>query len=292
MWDNGGMSSPSPRNVVVTGASTGIGRATTIALDRAGFRVFAGVRRAEDGDALREAASDRVTPLLLEVTDPAAVEAAAKTVASEVGDAGLQGLVNNAGIAVAGVLEFAEIDDLRRQFEVNVFGLLAVTRAFMPLVRKGGGRIVNVSSNGGYLAAPFLGPYAASKFAVEGASDSLRRELRAFGIQVSIVEPGSIQTEIWDKGRSESQRVQDALPPEGKTLYAPAFAAMDAYVDVTAGRAIPASKVADAIEHALTAAKPRTRYRVGADAKLTRWISSVLPDRWVDAFISRMVGLK
>jgi NAD(P)-dependent dehydrogenase (short-subunit alcohol dehydrogenase family) len=162
----------------------------------------------------------------------------------------------------------------------------------MPLIRWGRGRIVNVSSNGGYFAAPFLGPYAASKFALEGASDSLRRELRPWSIPVSVVEPGSIQTEIWEKGRSESERVQAALPEEGRALYASAFAAMDAYVDVTAGRAIPASKVADAIEHALTAAKPRTRYRVGADAKLTRLLSSVLPDRWLDAFVAKMVGLK
>jgi NAD(P)-dependent dehydrogenase (short-subunit alcohol dehydrogenase family) len=288
-WD---VTSASPRNVVVTGASTGIGRATTIALDRAGIRVFAGVRRNEDGEALREAASKRVTPLLLDVTDSAAVEVAAKSIATDVGDAGLQGLVNNAGIAVAGVLEFVELDDLRRQFEVNLFGLFSVTRALMPLIRLGGGRIVNVSSNGGYVAAPFLGPYSASKFALEGASDSLRRELRSFGISVSIVEPGSIQTEIWDKGRSESERVQAALPEEGKALYAPAFAAMDRYVDTTAGRAIPASKVANAIEHALTAARPRTRYRVGPDAKLMRFLSSVLPDRWLDAFISKMVGFQ
>ena len=286
-----GAMSATPRAALITGASTGIGRATALRLDGLGFRVFAGVRKTEDGETLRNAASERLEPVLLDVTDAAAIEVAAKTVSEAVGDAGLQGLVNNAGIAVAAVLEFAELDDLRRQLEVNLLGPVAVTRAFMPLLRRGGGRIVNVSSNGGYVASPFLGPYSASKFAIEAISDSMRRELRRSGIEVSVIEPGSIQTEIWDKGRSESKRVQAALPDAGRALYADSFSAMEAYIDTTSGRAIPAEKVAKAIEHALTAKKPRTRYRVGTDAKLMKFLSSVLPDRWLDAFIARMVGL-
>jgi NAD(P)-dependent dehydrogenase (short-subunit alcohol dehydrogenase family) len=184
------------RSAVITGASTGIGRATALRLDAAGFRVFAGVRRETDGESLRGVASERLVPIRLDVTDAAGIEAAAKSVEAALAGAGIRGLVNNAGIAVGAVLEFVDVEDLRRQLEVNVVGVAAVTRAFLPLVRRGGGRIVNVSSDSGYLAGPFLGPYTASKFALEGMSDCLRRELRAWRIPVSVIQPGSIETPI------------------------------------------------------------------------------------------------
>jgi NAD(P)-dependent dehydrogenase (short-subunit alcohol dehydrogenase family) len=280
------------RSAVITGASTGIGRATALRLDAAGFRVFAGVRRATDADSLRGVASERLVPIRLDVTDAAAVEAAAKSVEATVAGAGIQGLVNNAGIAVGAVLEFADLDDLRRQLEVNVVGAAAVTRAFLPLLRRGSGRIVNVSSNGGYLAGPFLGPYTASKFALEGMSDSLRRELRPWRIPVAVIEPGSIETPIWDKGRGETERVRRAIPEEGRRLYDRAFDSMQSYVSRTSSRAIPADAVARAIEHALTATRPRIRYRVGRDAVITRLLARFLPDRALDALVARLVGLR
>jgi NAD(P)-dependent dehydrogenase (short-subunit alcohol dehydrogenase family) len=279
------------RSAVITGASTGIGRATALRLDAAGFRVFAGVRRATDGESLRGVASERLVPIRLDVTDAAGIEAAAKSVEAALAGAGIRGLVNNAGIAVGAVLEFVDVEDLRRQLEVNVVGVAAVTRAFLPLVRRGGGRIVNVSSDSGYLAGPFLGPYTASKFALEGMSDCLRRELRAWRIPVSVIQPGSIETPIWDKGRGETERVRSAIPEEGRRLYGQAFDTMQTYVSKASSRAIPADQVARAIEHALTAARPRTRYRVGRDATITRMLTRFLPDRAVDAFVARMTGL-
>jgi NAD(P)-dependent dehydrogenase (short-subunit alcohol dehydrogenase family) len=279
------------RSAVITGASTGIGRATALRLDAAGFRVFAGVRRETDGESLRGVASERLVPIRLDVTDAAGIEAAAKSVEAALAGAGIRGLVNNAGIAVGAVLEFVDVEDLRRQLEVNVVGVAAVTRAFLPLVRRGGGRIVNVSSDSGYLAGPFLGPYTASKFALEGMSDCLRRELRAWRIPVSVIQPGSIETPIWDKGRGETERVRSAIPEEGRRLYGQAFDTMQTYVSKASSRAIPADQVARAIEHALTAARPRTRYRVGRDATITRLLTRFLPDRAVDAFVARMTGL-
>ncbi len=190
---------PSGSAIVITGASTGIGRACAFELDRRGFRVFAGVRKPRDGEALREAASERLVPLEIDVTDPQSIEAAAKTVSTVVGGAGLWGLVNNAGISVSGPIDFVELDELRRQLEVNVIGPVAVTQAVLPLIRPARGRIVNVGSIGGHNAAPFVGPYSASKFAIEGVTQALRREVRPFGIEVAIVDPGAVQSEIWGK---------------------------------------------------------------------------------------------
>lgn len=278
-------------SVVVTGASTGIGRAIALHLDARATRVFAGVRRSEDGERLRADASDRLEPLILDVTDRAGIEAAASRVEQAVGEAGLAGLVNNAGVAVGAVLEFLEPDDLRRQFEVNVVGVAAVTRSFLPLLRRACGRIVNISSMGGYMAGPFVGPYIASKHAIEGLSDSLRRELRPWGIQVALIEPGSIATPIWEKGRVEGKRMRADLPPRGETLYRPLLDKMDAYVERTAARGIPPEAVARAVERALTASRPRARYRVGADAELTYWLTRLLPDRVMDALSARLIGL-
>lgn len=277
------------QSAIITGASTGIGRATAIYLDERGFRVFAGVRKPEDIVRLAKSGSDRLTPLTIDVTDAASIEAAARSVEEAVGEAGLGGVVNNAGIGVGGVQEFLDLDELRRQLEVNVVGPVAVTRAFLPLLRKARGRIVNISSNGGYIAAPFLGPYAASKFALEALSDSLRRELRPWGIHVAVIEPGSIQSDIWEKARDQTRELHEGLSEPARALYGPALDAMSRYVEQTAGRAIPPEAVAREVHHALTAGKPRTRYRVGVDAKATRLLS-YLPDRAIDALLARGIG--
>jgi NAD(P)-dependent dehydrogenase (short-subunit alcohol dehydrogenase family) len=205
--------------VVVTGASKGIGRACAMRLDRQGFRVFAGVRRVADAEALRKEASDRLEPVLVDVTDQAAVTALGEHVARSVGDDGLVGLVNNAGIAVAGPLEFLPPDELRRQLEVNVTGQLAVTQALLPVLRRARGRIVNIGSISGRLALPFTGPYAASKHALEALTDALRIELMPWGIHVSILQPGAIATPIWETSIAAAEAVSDRYPPQAHDYY-------------------------------------------------------------------------
>jgi NAD(P)-dependent dehydrogenase (short-subunit alcohol dehydrogenase family) len=273
--------------VLVTGASTGIGRATALALDARGFRVFAGVRRERDGDALREA-SPRLEPLRLDVADAASREAAVASLEAAVGAAGLFGLVNNAGIAVGSPIEFLDLDRLREQLEVNVVGLVGVTQLCMPALRRARGRIVHIGSSSGYLAAPLMGAYSASKYAVEAIADSQRRELRGSGIAVALVEPGSIATPIWDKGVAQGDALVKEMPARALELYGPAIESLRQYAREGNTRSIPAERVADAVVHALDAPRPRTRYRVGTDAKLQWWLTRILPDRVVDAIVARV----
>jgi NAD(P)-dependent dehydrogenase (short-subunit alcohol dehydrogenase family) len=242
--------------VVVSGASSGIGRAAARHVAGLGFEVLAGVRRASD-------APDGTTPVLLDVTDAGAIDA----LVARVGDAPLAGLVNNAGIAVGGPVEHLSADDWRRQFEVNLFGHVALTRALIPALRAGHGRIVNVGSIGGRQAAPFLAPYAASKFAMHAFSDALRLELRDQGVRVALVEPGAIATDMWRKGDETIDEVQAALPAEMLARYRRGLDGARKAANRAARNAIPAERVAGVIEHALTARRPRARYLVGADAR-------------------------
>ena len=269
--------------VVITGASTGIGEACVKRLAAAGFHVFAGVRKAEDGAALQQATGDRVTPLLLDVTNTDQIAAAQATVATMVGENGLAGLINNAGIAVGGPLEFMPLDEFHHQMAVNVYGALAVTQAFLPLLRQATGRIVNMSSISGLAASPFLGPYAASKFALEALSDALRLELRPWGIHVILVEPGNIATPIWQKGLAFADQLEAKLPPEAQAYYGPIFPFMRTML--TRSRGTPADAVAQVVEQALTAAQPNARYLVGNDAHLRTWLER-LPTRWRDNLIA------
>lgn len=279
------------KSVVITGASTGIGRACALRLDRMGWRVFAGVRRPADGEALRAKASERLTPVEIDVTNEASIARAAEQAVEATGDEGLGGLVNNAGISVAGPLEFLPLEELRRQLEVNVTGQVAVTQAFLPLIRKGNGRIVFMGSISGRLATPFLGPYAASKFALEAIADALRVELRPWDIPVSIVEPGSIATPIWDKGQDAADELEQRLSPQGHELYDPAIAAVRQAARDAAARGVPPGRVARAVAHALTARRPKTRYLVGNDARLQLAMASLLPDRARDSMVSRVMKL-
>ncbi|WP_456426505.1 SDR family oxidoreductase, partial [Rhodocaloribacter sp.] len=221
---------PDKNNVVITGASTGIGKACALDLDARGFAVFATVRRAEDAKALEAEASPRLRTLFLDVTDAASIAAAAETVAGSVGEAGLHGLVNNAGIAMAGPLEGMPLDAFRRQFEVNVTGQVAVTQAFLPLLRKARGRIVNMGSIGGISVLPFVGAYCASKFAFEALTDSLRMELAPWGIEVVIVEPGSVATPIWGKGEAHAEAILERADPGTTALYREVMEKMRALV--------------------------------------------------------------
>ena len=270
--------------VVITGASTGIGHAAAVRLAAAGFTVYAGVRNDADAERLRAAG---LQPLTIDVTDQATIAAAAAEVGEAVGGAGLAGLVNNAGIAVSGPVEFIPIEDWRRQLEVNVIGQVATIQAFLPLLRAGHGRIVNVSSIGGRIALPLVGPYAASKFALEAISDSLRRELRGQGIEVSVVQPGGVKTPIWDKGLSAADKIEAATPPEGRRLYGAIIDALRRQVETIATKTgMEPEEVAEPILHALTAEKPRTRYLVGREAKLRWAIAKRVPDRVFDRLVA------
>lgn len=278
------------RTALISGSSTGIGRACAVRLARAGWDVFAGVRREEDGAAVREESPDRITPLILDVTDSATIEAAASAVRESTGDRGLAGLVNNAGITVQGPLEFLPVDDLRRQLEVNVVGQIALTQAVMPEIRTGGGRIVNMGSVGGRVAHPFLGPYNASKFAVEALTDSLRKELRPWGLHVIVVEPGSMATEIWDKGARGADDLLEKLGPRGRELYGDTLEKVREMAVKMGERGGSPDKVAKVVETALTADRPRTRYLVGPDAKAQVVLDTLLPDRAFDALEARYLG--
>jgi NAD(P)-dependent dehydrogenase (short-subunit alcohol dehydrogenase family) len=275
--------------VVITGASTGIGQACARFLDERGFRVFAGVRTEADAGKLRNESSERLMPVLIDVTDLGKIDKAVEAIEQEVGEKGLDGLVNNAGISVAGALEFLPLQDLRRQFDVNLFGQVAVTQAFLGMIRRARGRVVNMSSVSGRLAAPFLGPYAMSKFALEAFSDSLRRELHPWGIQVSVVEPGAIATPIWDKAQKRAPK-SDEIPEAVKRLYGKSIAAMRELAVKMSQDAAPAIEVAKAVHHALTAARPKTRYLVGPDAKMTGRMVRLLPDRALDWMTRKHMG--
>jgi NAD(P)-dependent dehydrogenase (short-subunit alcohol dehydrogenase family) len=278
-----------PPSVVVTGAAKGIGAAIVRRLVADGFRVIAGVRRSEDAEALPDQLDDRVLPVLLDVTDPHAVAAAAELVGGEVGDRGLAGLVNNAGIAVAAPLEFLPPAELRRQLEVNVVGQQAVTRALMPLLRRGQGRIINLGSIGDRIVAPMTGPYHISKFALRAWNDTLRLELSPWGIQVVLVEPGAVATPIWETSIAAAERLQQTLPPGVEELYGRAIAAARTSALRSAARGMPADQVAAVVAQALTVRRPRARYLVGIDARITAIVAR-LPDRLRDRLILSQSG--
>jgi NAD(P)-dependent dehydrogenase (short-subunit alcohol dehydrogenase family) len=273
---------PTSGTVVITGASTGIGRATAVRLARAGFDVLAGVRREEDGAALR-GEDGRIEPVLVDVTDAGQVADLAERVAG----APLAGLVNNAGIAVAGPLEGIPLDQVRRQYEVNVFGLLAVTQALLEPIRAGHGRIVNIGSIGGRINTPFVGPYSSSKAAVRSLSAALRRELRPWDIRVALVEPGALDTPIWRKGEEGAEETIGALPERVRTLYARPLEALVAATRKIAANASSPDDAAQAVEHALTAQRPRTLYTVGREARIQGALHGVLPARTFDALVER-----
>jgi NAD(P)-dependent dehydrogenase (short-subunit alcohol dehydrogenase family) len=277
--------------VLITGASSGIGRASALALDAYGFKVFAGVRKQIDADALRQTASERLTPLVLEVTDAASIATAVEQITQSVGDAGLAGLVNNAGVTTAGPLEYLPLADLQRQFDINVVGPLALIQACLPLIRKAHGRIINISSVGGKLAMPFNGAYSATKFGVEALSDALRRELAPWDIHVSVVEPGLIATPMGDKLVRDTNISTHNWPPEAHRRYGKAFeACVHTMVEHSRAGSSP-SVVADAIVHALISTHPRTRYAVGTNARRMTILARLLPDRILDYMLSRFFGL-
>lgn len=281
-----------PRNVLITGASTGIGAACARMLAGRGWRVFAGVRREKDGEVLKEGAVGRIVPVILEVTDREQIKAVVREVEVLCGEVGLQGVVNNAGIALAGPLEFMPVEAIEKQFEINVFGLIAVTQAVMPMIRASRGRIVLTGSNSGFMCEPFLAGYGATKHALEAIADSLRIELRPWGIQVALIQPGAIKTPIWNKSREAAEQLFVGMPPQCEELYAEPIVALRKMVDKIPSMAIPPERVAKAVVHALEARRPRTRYPVGMDSVLGSLLVRVVPDRVRDWVIRRFMGLK
>ena len=248
------------------------------------------MRKDADAEAVRAAGSDRVRPLILDVTDSDQIAAAVERVAEE-SPVGLAGLVNNAGVGVGGPLELIPIDDFRRQIEVNLIGQVAVTQAFLPALRTARGRVVFLSSIGGLNANPYMSPYHASKFGIEAVGDALRQELRQFGIEVSLVEPGAVATPIWEKGKQSADAIQDRLTPENERLYGEKVARMGKVLQKVGARGVPPEKVAEAVARALTAKRPRTRYLVGADARVTLLMRRLVPDRIRDRIVARAAGL-
>ncbi len=281
------------KSVVVTGASTGIGFATSLVLAKAGYDVFAGVRSATAGEPLIKASAGlrgKITPILLEVTDAGSVTAAAALVKAALGGEPLFGLVNNAGVGMGGPLLYQPIDEIRQVFEVNVIGLIRVTQAFAPLLaatqtsQARPGRVINISSVGGKMGAPFLGAYAGSKHAVEGLSESLRRELLLFGIDVIIIGPGAVVTNIWDKAEAADTRYLAGTP------YAASAARFNDYFIKGGRQGLKADKLGQVVLKALTTANPKVRYAV-LKGKLMSWtIPRLLPKRFVDRTIGKNLG--
>ena len=247
------------RSVLVTGTSTGIGRATALLLDKIGYRVFASVRRKEDGEELRSAASENLIPVLFDVTDEAAIAQSREAIAEAVGDLGLWGLVNNAGISFRAPLEFVPLMECRRLYDINVFGLLAVTQAFLPLLRQAQGRIVNVSSISALMVTPFHGIYSSAKMAAKGITDALRLEVRPFGIQVSLMIYGGVQTALWDRVARSTAETSALLPPAFHELYAARQQKALDYFLARGRNGLLSEQAAEPIVHALTAKHPEAR---------------------------------
>jgi NAD(P)-dependent dehydrogenase (short-subunit alcohol dehydrogenase family) len=280
------------KQVVITGVSTGIGYACVKVLVERGFRVFGSVRKQADADRLQKEFGEMLVPLLFDVTDEPAVQAAAEQVSGHLGMATLDGLVNNAGIEIAGPLAHLSTDQFRYQLEVNLVGPLIVTKAFLPLLgtdqaRKGRpGRIVNISSAGGKIAGPFTGAYSASKFGLEGFSESLRRELMLFGIDVIIIGPGAVVTPIWQKSEAGvTERFRE-------TLYAEALAKFESYAAKEGASGYPPSVIGDVVWQALTREHPKIRYAVVPN-RLTNWIiPQLIPMRILDKLVAQFMGIK
>ncbi|MDI1364140.1 MAG: SDR family oxidoreductase [bacterium] len=278
------------RSVVVTGVSTGIGWATAQVLIAKGFHVFGSVRKAADAQRLRDAFGAAFTPMVFDVTDEVAVRAAARKVETDLKGAPLAGLVNNAGIAVAGPLLYLAIDEFRQQLDVNLTGVVIATQAFAPLLGAQSptiqtpGRIVNISSVGGKNANPFMGPYCATKFGLEGLSESLRRELLPFGVDVVIIAPGAVATPIWDKAEAVD------VARYANTVYAPALERMRAFMLSLGKSGLPPETIGEAVHLALTTPKPKTRYVLSPDP-FQVFMTGILPKRTLDRIVGKRLGL-
>lgn len=274
--------------VLLTGASSGIGAATALALDRAGMTVFAGFRDPSEAGPLHKGASDRLQVISLDITDEKSIAVAVASLDAQLGDAGLDAVINNAGEGIPGPLEILPIEQLREQLEVNVIGQVALTQAVLPLLRRAGGRVIFVGSIGGKVAVQFAGPYNASKYAMEAIADSWRQELEPDGIAVSLVEPGPIATPIWAKAAERIDKLLASGSPQ-TARYRERLRSFQETLRSQGKSGSSPAEVAETIEQAVTAEKPSSRYAVGASAKLTSAVRPLLPDKLVDA-VGRRLG--
>jgi NAD(P)-dependent dehydrogenase (short-subunit alcohol dehydrogenase family) len=274
------------KTVLITGASSGIGRASLDRMHQSGWHVVAGVLPTEDVSDLQAQYSDRLTILPMDITDVEQIANGRQQIEALVGDRGLDGLVNNAGIGISAPIELQPMANIRQVMEVNYFGHVQVTRAMLPLIRQSKGRIVNIASVLGLVGLPLLGAYAASKFAIVGLSETLRNELKPQGIHVAMIAPGYIQTPIWDVGLSDSRNMREEFPEQALKPYQSVVDAMENETDTTLGDASPPDVVAAAVAHALNAAYPKARYAVGHQSSLYAFLSR-LPARLRDWLIDR-----
>jgi len=280
------------RSVLITGTSTGLGRATARLLDKTGFRVFAGVRRMQDGDVLRKSASGKLTPVLLDVNDEAAITRVKDEITEAVGGNGLWGLVNNAGISFRAPLEFVPLSEFRKLFDSNLFGLLAITQAFLPLLRQAQGRIINISSLTSMMYSPFHGTYSCAKMAVNGLTNTLRLEVKPFGVQVALMIYGGIQTELWDRIDRQTTEIAEHYPPEFMELYAARQKKALEYFSSRGRKGLLPETAAQPIIHALTVKHPRRTYFAGSDAKFYNLLDKVLYGRLRDRVVLKTIGLE
>jgi len=266
------------KSILITGASTGIGRACVLHLDKQGYKVFAGVRNLTDLDELRDLGTGNIRPLMLDVCKEEDIKGVFKVVSDEK-ECPLFGLVNNAGVGIGGIIEATPIEEFEKLFNVNFFGLHRVTRAMLPIIRENKGRIINVGSSSSYFSGAALGPYAASKFAVRAYTDALRMEMKTLGVSVSLVAPGAVESSIWDKAKIYKEKIRKNADPELLKVYEMFVRAGDKIIDNI--HPIPAIEVAKAVLHGISANKPKYVYLVGKDAKIARFISGI-PKRWSD----------
>jgi NAD(P)-dependent dehydrogenase (short-subunit alcohol dehydrogenase family) len=282
--------SDSNKSVVITGASSGIGRACVLEMSRAGWQVFATVRKVEDKQRLQAENIANLRPVIMDVQDSTSIGAAADEVGAAA-KSGLDGLVNVAGIGMVRPVEYATPQDMQKIFDINLFGQITVTQAFLPLLRKSSGRIVNISSVGAHIAIPFGGLLNASKSAFGMVSDTLRLELHPFGIRVITIEPGSIATPAVEKTLGNVEEVIANLPPEGRQRYGHMLRNLTRIGYKREMNGSPPEVVAEAVRHALTARRPHIRYRVGKDARFLANLARILSDRLLDAFRFRVLGI-
>ncbi len=277
--------------IFVTGASTGIGRATALELAKLGYPVFASVRKKEDADDLRRAASGSLTPVLMDVTDEKTIFRARDEIAHVLGGKGLWGLVNNAGVSFRAALEYVPMADFRRLYEANVFGLLAVTQAFLPMIRQTRGRIVNVSSLTSLWVTPFHGIYSSAKMAVNGITEALRMELKPFGVKVILMIYGGVQTALWDRVEKTTTDIASHFPPEFHQLYATRQKRAFEFFASAGRKGLLPEQAAQPIIHALTSPKPRQVYLAGPGAKPANVMCKLMPDGMKDNFKIKSMGL-
>jgi NAD(P)-dependent dehydrogenase (short-subunit alcohol dehydrogenase family) len=275
--------------VLVTGASSGMGKACALRLAAGGFTVFAAVRKEADAQGLRNSGSPRLVPIILDVTKEKTISEAFRTIRDAVAAAGLAGLVNNAGVAVTGPIELVPLEELRRQFEVNVFGQVAITQAFLPLIRAARGRIINVGSVGARFALPFGGPLNSSKAALESINDSLRMELRPWGIHVVLVSPGSIRTSAEGKLLADAEAMVNAFSPEGKARYASSYRAFVRALLELESHGVGPEVMAETVFRALTVRTPKRRYPVGPKSRLLPILFTKLPAGVADVLRMRLL---